>query len=96
MFHYFIVGFALSYFKVLPRRSFTFIDLNSGPVLKAIVYPSGSLLLVNDGRSSIPQYSGIRNALLTIYQQEGVRGLYRGVIPNVWGSGTAWGLYFLL
>ena len=57
---------------------------------------SYSFFAVNDGRSSIPQYAGIRNALVTIYQQEGIRGLYRGVVPNVWGSGTAWGLYFLL
>lgn len=51
---------------------------------------------VSDGRTSIPQYSSLTNAFYTIIKQEGVRGLYRGVAPNVWGSGSAWGCYFLL
>ena len=28
--------------------------------------------------------------------QEGLKGLYQGVTPNVWGAGSSWGLYFLL
>jgi len=51
---------------------------------------------VNDGQTPAPQYRGLRNAMATIFQQEGARGLYRGVTPNVWGSGSAWGFYFLL
>ncbi len=43
-----------------------------------------------------PQYRGIMNALVTIGRQEGMRGLYQGVTPNVWGAGASWGLYFLL
>lgn len=50
---------------------------------------------VNDGRTPAPQYHGLRNAVTTIFQQEGLRGLYKGVTPNVWGSGSAWGFYFL-
>ncbi|XP_077283134.1 solute carrier family 25 member 32 [Arctopsyche grandis] len=51
---------------------------------------------VHDGRTStIPKYDGLRNAFSTIFKTEGVRGLYRGVTPNVWGSGSAWGFYFL-
>ncbi|XP_054265797.1 mitochondrial folate transporter/carrier-like isoform X1 [Macrosteles quadrilineatus] len=50
---------------------------------------------VNDGRTPVPQYHGLRNAVTTIFQQEGLRGLYKGVTPNVWGSGSAWGFYFL-
>lgn len=51
---------------------------------------------VNDGRfQSTPKYAGIRNAFVTILQQEGVRGLYKGVVPNVVGAGSSWGLYFL-
>uniref|UniRef100_A0A0P4VSS0 Solute carrier family 25 member 32 n=1 Tax=Rhodnius neglectus TaxID=72488 RepID=A0A0P4VSS0_9HEMI len=50
---------------------------------------------VNDGRSPAPQYNGLKNAITTIFRQEGVRGLYKGVTPNVWGSGSAWGFYFL-
>jgi len=51
---------------------------------------------VNDGQTPAPQYHGLRNAMATIFRQEGARGLYRGVTPNVWGSGSAWGFYFLL
>ncbi|KAG8224428.1 hypothetical protein J437_LFUL001378 [Ladona fulva] len=64
---------------------------------------------VNDGRSGVvrvgggvaeaaavrPQYRSLAGAISTIVQQEGFRGLYRGVTPNVWGSGSAWGFYFL-
>lgn len=50
---------------------------------------------VNDGRTlAAPQYKGLTSAFITILRQEGVRGLYKGVTPNVWGSGTAWGFYF--
>lgn len=52
---------------------------------------------VNDGRrTTIPQYRSLSGAFVTIFRQEGVRGLYKGVTPNVWGSGSAWGLYFML
>ncbi|XP_046992068.1 mitochondrial folate transporter/carrier [Schistocerca americana] len=51
---------------------------------------------VNDGQTkTTPQYKGLTSAVTTIVQQEGPRGLYRGVTPNVWGSGSAWGFYFL-
>ncbi|KAF6212756.1 hypothetical protein GE061_010464 [Apolygus lucorum] len=50
---------------------------------------------VSDGRSPTPQYHGLRNAVSTIFREEGLRGLYKGVTPNVWGSGSAWGFYFL-
>jgi len=42
-----------------------------------------------------PQYTGLWNAGVTIARQNGIRGLYQGVTPNVWGAGSAWGLYFL-
>ncbi|XP_032529032.1 solute carrier family 25 member 32 [Danaus plexippus] len=51
---------------------------------------------VNDGRTAtVPRYDGLGSAFVTIVKKEGVRGLYRGVTPNVWGSGSAWGFYFL-
>uniref|UniRef100_A0A1B6BYL9 Solute carrier family 25 member 32 n=1 Tax=Clastoptera arizonana TaxID=38151 RepID=A0A1B6BYL9_9HEMI len=50
---------------------------------------------VNDGRTPAPQYDGLRNAVQTIFRQEGFRGLYKGVTPNIWGSGSAWGFYFM-
>lgn len=39
---------------------------------------------------------GIINAFTTIYREEGVRGLYRGVTPNSVGAATSWGLYFFI
>ncbi|CAL8074454.1 unnamed protein product [Orchesella dallaii] len=50
---------------------------------------------VSDGLSSRPQYNGLFHAFKSILKDEGVKGLYRGVTPNVWGAGSAWGLYFL-
>ncbi|XP_076620750.1 solute carrier family 25 member 32 [Colletes latitarsis] len=50
---------------------------------------------VNDGHThSGPQYKGLRSAVMQIIRTEGVQGLYKGVIPNVLGSGGAWGCYF--
>ena len=43
-----------------------------------------------------PQYNGLINAFSQVLRSEGVKGLYRGVTPNIWGAGSAWGLYFLL
>lgn len=52
---------------------------------------------MNDGRTNkAPQYRGLSNAFISIARQEGFRGLYKGVTPNVCGSGSAWGFYFLL
>lgn len=50
---------------------------------------------VSDGRVSIPQYRDISSAFVTIYKQEGIKGFYKGITPNAWGSGSAWGFYFL-
>ncbi|BFG03471.1 mitochondrial folate transporter/carrier [Drosophila madeirensis] len=51
---------------------------------------------VNDGRTAaVPQYRGLGSAFTTIFRQEGFRGLYKGVTPNIWGSGSSWGLYFM-
>ncbi|CAH0559471.1 unnamed protein product [Brassicogethes aeneus] len=50
----------------------------------------------HDGRHQYtPKYSGIANAFVTIAREEGLRGLYKGVVPNCWGAGASWGLYFL-
>lgn len=71
-------------------------------ILHAKLYASFSLfiffiVLVNDGRTAtVPRYDGLGSAFVTIVKKEGVKGLYRGVTPNVWGSGSAWGFYFLL
>ena len=52
--------------------------------------------LVDDGQTKRPHYSSLRHAVKVILHQEGVRGFYKGVTPNVAGAGSAWGLYFLL
>ncbi|XP_065170995.1 solute carrier family 25 member 32-like [Atheta coriaria] len=52
-------------------------------------------LAVNDGRVKTPGYNGIIDAFKSIVKHEGYSGLYKGVVPNLWGAGTSWGLYFL-
>ncbi|XP_060813522.1 mitochondrial folate transporter/carrier [Bombus pascuorum] len=50
---------------------------------------------VSDGHSRVgPQYKSLKSAVVQIVKTEGVKGLYRGVTPNVLGSGGAWGCYF--
>ncbi|XP_033727359.1 mitochondrial folate transporter/carrier-like isoform X2 [Pecten maximus] len=44
---------------------------------------------------SRPRYNGIMDAFLQIIRKDGVTGIYRGVVPNVWGAGMSWGFYFL-
>uniref|UniRef100_A0A1I8FZI2 Solute carrier family 25 member 32 n=2 Tax=Macrostomum lignano TaxID=282301 RepID=A0A1I8FZI2_9PLAT len=45
--------------------------------------------------SSRPVYRGLMHALSSIYRTQGLTGLYAGVVPNLWGAGASWGLYFL-
>jgi len=40
-------------------------------------------------------YRSTIQAFGLIYKQEGVAGLYRGVIPNLCGNGAAWAAYML-
>ncbi|XP_003744741.1 mitochondrial folate transporter/carrier [Galendromus occidentalis] len=52
-------------------------------------------LSVNDGRlKSRPYYHGIKNAIKTIYKEEGIRGMYRGVTASCISAGASWGFYF--
>lgn len=50
---------------------------------------------VNDGTDKHPKYNTIRSAFVRIAQNEGFRGLYKGVTANLAGAGSSWGLYFL-
>lgn len=44
-----------------------------------------------------PAYKSLSDTFSSIYKSEnGVRGLYRGVIINTLASGSAWGIYFFL
>ncbi|TWW79644.1 mitochondrial folate transporter/carrier-like [Takifugu flavidus] len=50
---------------------------------------------VSDGLDLRPKYSGMIHCMKSVWKQEGMRGLYQGVTPNIWGAGASWGLYFL-
>jgi len=72
----------------------------SGGVLSTLVLHPLDLLkirfAVNDGQVlQRPNYRGLGNAVTTIFKEEGIFGLYRGVTPNYVGAGASWGFYFL-
>lgn len=74
--------------------------VSGGVLATLILHPLDLIKIrfqVNEGLNITqrPQYTGIANAVLSIVKMQGVRGLYQGVTPNVWGAGAAWGLYFL-
>lgn len=54
------------------------------------------LIAVSDGLELRPKYTGILHCMKSVWQHEGLRGLYQGVSPNVTGAGASWGLYFFL
>lgn len=70
----------------------------SGGVLSTLVLHPLDLLKirfqVNDGKKERPTYQGMVQATRSIMTQNGFRGLYQGVVPNVWGAGASWGFYF--
>uniref|UniRef100_A0A6J0SW58 Solute carrier family 25 member 32 n=1 Tax=Pogona vitticeps TaxID=103695 RepID=A0A6J0SW58_9SAUR len=71
--------------------------LSGGVVSTLVLHPLDLVKIrfaVSDGLKVRPKYSGILHCLTTIWKQEGLRGLYQGVTPNVWGAGASWGLYF--
>ncbi|KAI0516325.1 hypothetical protein KFK09_008997 [Dendrobium nobile] len=51
---------------------------------------------VSDGRggSCLPLYKNTAHAIYSIARMEGLRGLYAGFYPAVFGSTVSWGLYF--
>ncbi|XP_014219617.1 mitochondrial folate transporter/carrier [Copidosoma floridanum] len=52
---------------------------------------------VDDGRSKLNlHHNGLSNTFKKIIISEGYSGLYKGLTPNILGSGTSWGLYFLI
>ncbi|VDN53265.1 unnamed protein product [Dracunculus medinensis] len=48
----------------------------------------------NEGKRCRPQYSGYLDAVKNIYRVEGLRGLYRGLSPNLTGAALSYGFYF--
>lgn len=73
--------------------------VSGGVVSTLVLHPLDLIKVrfaVNDGTNKHPKYRNIRGAFTGIVKNEGFRGLYKGVSANLYGSGTAWGLYFLL
>nr|XP_046170682.1 mitochondrial folate transporter/carrier-like [Oncorhynchus gorbuscha] len=71
--------------------------LSGGVVSTLVLHPLDLVKIrfaVSDGLDLRPKYNGIIHCLKYVWQQEGVRGLYQGVTPNIWGAGASWGLYF--
>jgi len=71
--------------------------MSGGIVSTVILHPLDLLKIrfaVDDGASGKPRYSSIRQAVRCIVGEEGVLGLYRGVVSNTVTSGSAWGSYF--
>ncbi|XP_015252362.1 mitochondrial folate transporter/carrier-like [Cyprinodon tularosa] len=71
--------------------------LSGGVVSTMVLHPLDLVKIrfaVSDGLELRPKYSGIMHCMRSVWHQEGLRGLYQGVTPNIWGAGASWGLYF--
>nr|XP_033789290.1 mitochondrial folate transporter/carrier [Geotrypetes seraphini] len=71
--------------------------LSGGLVSTLVLHPLDLVKIrfaVSDGLELRPKYNGIVHCFSTIWKREGLRGLYQGVTPNMWGAGASWGLYF--
>jgi len=81
------------------RMEHLFAGITGGVVSTLILHPLDLLKIrfaVDDGKvQNRPQYRGLGHAFYSIFKQEGATGLYKGVSPNVFGAGAAWGSYFL-
>ncbi|XP_016427025.1 solute carrier family 25 member 32a [Sinocyclocheilus rhinocerous] len=72
--------------------------LSGGVISTMVLHPLDLIKIrfaVSDGLKMRPQYDGMVHCMKTIWKLEGIRGLYQGVTPNIWGAGASWGLYFL-
>ncbi|XP_012728353.2 mitochondrial folate transporter/carrier [Fundulus heteroclitus] len=71
--------------------------LSGGVVSTLVLHPLDLVKIrfaVSDGLELRPKYRGILHCMKSVWHQEGLRGLYQGVTPNIWGAGASWGLYF--
>ncbi|XP_018414946.1 PREDICTED: mitochondrial folate transporter/carrier [Nanorana parkeri] len=71
--------------------------LSGGVISTLVLHPLDLVKIrfaVNDGLELRPRYNGILHCMSTVWKHEGLRGLYQGVTPNMWGAGASWGLYF--
>ena len=73
--------------------------LGAGVVAVLCMHPLDLLKVKLQVATSSPQVGigkQIWHSLRDIKVQEGWKGLYRGVGPNIAGNASSWGLYFLL
>jgi len=75
---------------ILSEQTQTSSYLLSGAIASSmactLTYPSEvvrSRLQVQGSSKSYPQYSGVFSAFKTIWREEGMRGMYRGLLPNL-------------
>uniref|UniRef100_A0A8C7ZXS6 Solute carrier family 25 member 32 n=1 Tax=Oryzias sinensis TaxID=183150 RepID=A0A8C7ZXS6_9TELE len=71
--------------------------LSGGVVSTLVLHPLDLVKIrfaVSDGLELRPQYRGIMHCMKSVWALEGLRGLYQGATPNIWGAGASWGLYF--
>ena len=71
--------------------------ISAGVVTSLLLHPLDVVKVrfqVQDGRTVATRYTGVLQATRQIFHTEGLRGLYRGVVPACWGSGASWGFYF--
>ncbi|XP_066479184.1 solute carrier family 25 member 32 [Tiliqua scincoides] len=71
--------------------------MSGGVISTLVLHPLDLVKIrfaVSDGLELRPKYNGILHCLSSIWKREGLRGLYQGVTPNMWGAGASWGLYF--
>ncbi|XP_050293122.1 mitochondrial folate transporter/carrier [Anthonomus grandis grandis] len=93
--------------QLLKKKQYSLLDLvkyeplvagtTAGVTATLVLHPLDVVKIrfaVHDGIHNTPKYTGVWNAFSTIYVKEGFRGLYKGVLPNVCGAGSSWGLYF--
>jgi solute carrier family 25 folate transporter 32 len=85
----------------ISKAAKSFVAGSSGGIVSTLILHPLDLLkirfAVNNGKAikDRPKYFGIKHAFKTVISQEGFKGLYKGVVPNLVGSTSSWGLYFL-
>lgn len=71
--------------------------MSGGIVATSILHPLDLVKIrfsVSDGLTSRPRYASMWQCATAVWKADGIRGLYRGMTPNVVGNGASWGLYF--
>uniref|UniRef100_A0A8C5DWP1 Solute carrier family 25 member 32a n=1 Tax=Gouania willdenowi TaxID=441366 RepID=A0A8C5DWP1_GOUWI len=64
--------------------------LSGGVVSTLVLHPLDLVKIRFRWPGLRPKYSGMLHCMKSVWQQEGLKGLYQGVTPNVWGAGASW------